>query len=446
MAAIIERFAIKSLYGERDVTIDFNSNVKILVAENGYGKTTVLNALFAIVSGNISKLREIDYESIEIDFSNGKKFKIDSSELKFSSEYFERGGRDRGIFDYLSRKCGEDKTVRLVEEYFSMSHKSFQKSALYKYFVRKADLPHGHLLSVLRDLTKKSKDDVQDLVSGREKLSEIRENFDLNIVYLPTYRRVEQDFEEFNSLDEEDFSDDFSINFGMKDVSRRFHEITEEIKSSSVQWFSKVNGEMLSQLVEGFKIDEDSKQSIDADALKIVLDRIGNNIEQSYKDKIIELVDSKEIFNGHDPLVYFISNLVKVYVQQKSNDKAIQDFSEVCNRYLVDKKVDYNESDVTIEIVRRKNGKPVDLENLSSGEKQIISLFARLYLKREDNLALFFDEPELSLSIEWQKTLLPDILNSGKCAYLFTTTHSPFIFENELAEHTVDLGHYIKEL
>lgn len=445
MEAIIKRFAIRKLYGERDVEIDFNSNVKVLVAENGYGKTTVLNGLFSLLSGDLSKLKEIDFESIEIDFNNGQSFILQASELKISLLDFSENKRSHGIFDYLSRKCGEDKTQRLLEAYFSLPKKAFQTSNIFRYVTKRADLHSAQLLSIMSDMSS-SRTDFKDFVEGKEKLSAIRDNFGLNIVYLPTYRRVEQQFEELADIEQDEILEDYSINFGMKDVSRRFDEITEEIKSSSVEWFSKINGEMLSQLVDGFKLDEHSKSNIDGDALKIVLDRIGNNIDKSDKAKIIELVDSKEILIGHEPLVYFISNLVKVYAQQKDNDKAIQDFSEVCNRYLVDKKVDYDESSVTINIVRRKNGKSVDLENLSSGEKQIISLFARLYLKRESNLALFFDEPELSLSLEWQKTLLPDILQSGKCSFLFTTTHSPFIFENELASHTVDLGHYIKEL
>ena len=69
-----------------------------------------------------------------------------------------------------------------------------------------------------------------------------------------------------------------------------------------------------------------------------------------------------------------------------------------------------------------------------------------LYLEKKNDVAIFFDEPELSLSIEWQKTLLPDILDSGKCKFLFATTHSPFIFENELEAFTVDLAEYIKEI
>ena len=41
------------------------------------------------------------------------------------------------------------------------------------------------------------------------------------------------------------------------------------------------------------------------------------------------------------------------------------------------------------------------------------------------------DEPELSLSIDWQRRLLPDIIRSGNCNMLLAVTHSPFIFENE---------------
>ncbi|NMH61269.1 AAA family ATPase [Alteromonas sp. MYP5] len=439
---MIKNFTIKKLYGERDVSIDFSENIKVLVAENGYGKTTVLNALFGILSGDIHKLRDIEFDKICVEFSDDEKFEIKSSEFSISYDSFTKNG----IYDYLKRKVGEPKTLRLIEHYLTSPNKVFLRSSILNSVSKRAEMPGRHIHSMLSDMSNVEGEGFKDLVEGKEKLKRIREKFGLNIVYLPTYRRVEQDFEELSANESVDISNEHSINFGMKDVSQRFEEITEEIKSSSVQWFSKVNGEMLSQLVEGFKVDDETKNNIDAEALKIVLDRIGNNIQQSYKKEIIRLVDSGEIFSGHDPLVYFISNLVKVYGEQKSNDKAIQEFSEVCNRYLVDKKIDYNESDVTIDIVRRKNGKSVDIENLSSGEKQIISLFARLYLKREDNLAIFFDEPELSLSIEWQKTLLPDILNSGKCSFLFTTTHSPFIFENELAQYTVDLGHYIKEL
>ena len=76
---------------------------------------------------------------------------------------------------------------------------------------------------------------------------------------------------------------------------------------------------------------------------------------------------------------------------------------------------------------------------LSSGEKQIVSLFSRLYLEHEKNCILLIDEPELSISMRWQKMLLPDIIRSKNCSLLLAVTHSPFIFENEFDNDAQDM-------
>ena len=81
---------------------------------------------------------------------------------------------------------------------------------------------------------------------------------------------------------------------------------------------------------------------------------------------------------------------------------------------------------------------------LSSEEKQIISIFSKIYLSdRDKRFIVLFDEPELSLSMLWQKQLLPDIVNSNKCDFLLAVTHSPFIFDNELDKYAVGLSEYI---
>ena len=58
---------------------------------------------------------------------------------------------------------------------------------------------------------------------------------------------------------------------------------------------------------------------------------------------------------------------------------------------------------------------------------------------------MLFDEPELSLSINWQQELLPDIINSKKCNFLFCVTHSPFIYDNDVQKYAFGLTDYIKE-
>jgi len=85
------------------------------------------------------------------------------------------------------------------------------------------------------------------------------------------------------------------------------------------------------------------------------------------------------------------------------------------------------------------------LKKLSSGEKQIISIFSRIYLSDDDQrFIVLFDEPELSLSITWQQKLLPHIMDSKKCDFLLAVTHSPFISDNVLDSFTIGLNEFIK--
>ncbi|EKI3603217.1 ATP-binding protein, partial [Salmonella enterica subsp. enterica serovar Cerro] len=79
------------------------------------------------------------------------------------------------------------------------------------------------------------------------------------------------------------------------------------------------------------------------------------------------------------------------------------------------------------------SGDRIQLNDLSSGEKQVISLMSILYLYDNNNKIILIDEPELSLSLPWQKLLLPDIDQCNTVSQVIAITHSPFIFDNELA-------------
>jgi predicted ATPase len=439
---LISTFYIKNLYGERDVEIDFDSPVKIIVADNGYGKTTILNAFYALVSGEISKLRKIEFSSIGLKFKSGDKFEFKKGEFDPDIEHL----RTHHFFGHLEKSLGIDLILRLVDESSSVPFSKVEYGPLFRRAVEISNLPRDLIKDYLRSARNENHRGLTDKKS-QSKLNEIKKRFPYKCLYLPTYRRVEEDIKAFGGAHAEISPSISNINFGMNDVKKNIDEITSEIIRSSVEWFSKINGQMLSQLVNGFKVTPTMFASIrQPRAVEIVLERIGKNITAAQKDQIMDLVRSGEIFSGHEPLVYFVANLLAVYEQQQDNDTAIQQFVHYCNRYLSDKEFVYDESSVKILIHRKKNKAPVDIETLSSGEKQIISLFSLLYLNKNENLAIFFDEPELSLSIEWQKTLLPDIMSSQKCKFLFSTTHSPFIFDNELEANTVDLSGYIKEL
>jgi predicted ATP-binding protein involved in virulence len=394
----LKSFTINGLFGYKNIKIPFDKEAVILIAENGSGKTTILNALYYSISGKFDKLNTIDFDSIVLEFISGIT-EIKKSDLK----KLVTTSKNNSLFNI---------------------NKELERN--------------------LKALQKRISDKLE---------KPIQENLPKSILYFPTYRRIEEDLKNLGYGEENSKQlklakgEENLIKFGMDDVVAKFDEIKKEIKDSALNLFSKITGEILTQFVDGSEITPAMRKSIQPETLNIVLSRVGEtNISKSYKEKIEKLVSSGNINNPeHDQLVYFLSKLVGVYEQQKEKDNSINQLATICNQYLHNKQIIYDQANVDISIVQTRNNQPIDIKNLSSGEKQIISLFSKIYLESSEDFILLFDEPELSLSIEWQRLLLPDILRSDRCKLLVAVTHSPFIFDNELDLNADDLDIFVQE-
>ncbi len=77
-----------------------------------------------------------------------------------------------------------------------------------------------------------------------------------------------------------------------------------------------------------------------------------------------------------------------------------------------------------------KNGKKVRWYNFSRGEKTLLSLFLIVFLNRDKNVIFIFDEPDLSLHIEWQDLLLPAFKELAPNRKFIISTHSPALIGN----------------
>lgn len=430
----ITRFEIMGLYGDRDITLEFTSPIKILVDENGSGKTTVLNTLFNVLSGNWGKLAEFEFDEIRIHFLNHEVFRIEYEECHLNFEEIEHRFPIRELLRHLSDDNSDKshesiQTQIRIKKFISLLNRSVRSKAIQLSLPGIDDI-QIHARNSLQEQTSK----LHAFMHIHQKKEQIKALFPCAVLYFPTYRRVEEDLHSLGYVEADLDNKEQLIHFGMRDVKQRFERITDEIRDSSVEWYSIINGRMLTQLIEGPKLDESALNSLnDPEVLRIVLDRVGENISQSDKDHLLKLVNSGQIKDPrYKTLTYFLSNLLQVYERQQDKDNAIKNFARVANGYLEDKEVRYNESKVSLQIINKRSGKEVSLEKLSSGEKQIISIFSRLYLEESSPVAILFDEPELSLSMEWQKKLLQDIVDSGKCSFLLAATHSPFIFDNDL--------------
>lgn len=68
----------------------------------------------------------------------------------------------------------------------------------------------------------------------------------------------------------------------------------------------------------------------------------------------------------------------------------------------------------------------ISSESLSAGEKQMLSFL--IYCALAKDSVIFIDEPEISLHPDWQRKLIPALLELGNGNQYFIATHSPFIY------------------
>ena len=92
---------------------------------------------------------------------------------------------------------------------------------------------------------------------------------------------------------------------------------------------------------------------------------------------------------------------------------------------------------VTTGITLGEVNEAIASDMLSAGEKQMLSFLC--YNTFEENAAFFIDEPELSLHVDWQRLLLPTLLEQDTDNQFFVATHSPFIY-SKYPEKEILLG------
>ncbi|PGE68217.1 AAA family ATPase [Bacillus toyonensis] len=453
----IKNFKINKLFGRSNVNISFDENIRIFVGENGIGKTTILNILYYTICKEFDRIAEFEFGDIEIEFISGEKIKFSKVEMepkfngKKNNEFY--GNRKNTPMFQLMALAENVLPRKKYREFMNKMNSHAKVQEIVEFVIKEGKVPK----SLMNEVLNKRIDVTNYTTKKFELIRKLDKYVQQEILYFPTYRRIEEDLNKLG-FDLDLYKDNMSktearelIKFGMDDVQKVFNDLEEKIKSSALKGYSHVTGEMITHLVHDENVSEEMQEKVkNADTLEIVLDRVGENLKNPDKEKIKKLVKEDKLFDDnkqtYKPLIFFLSKLIDIYELHREKEEAIKMFTEVCNEYLVNKKISYDESDVKISIIEKSSGENINLKDLSSGEKQIVSLFCRVYLSSNKNFIVLFDEPELSLSIEWQERLLPDITKSEKCDFLLAVTHSPFVFNNELENYTQSMELLIEEV
>ena len=445
MESLIKEFEIKNLFNQFDVLLPFNQKVNIFLGENGMGKTTILNCLYYVLEGKIEKLNDIFFDELAITFLDKDKFSLKHKDIEAYVERIYHNDFTRPRYTNIESLFSPNEINKL----FKLYNENTDDEEVTKAYYRIGEIFHISPRLAKRELEKffllKNKNVKSDYKKVNEFKQQISKKLNYEIIYYPTYRRIEEDMSNLGiDIEKDSFKvKERLIQFGMTDVEKNISRLLDTIKSVAITGFTKMTGILIKQYLEG-ELSPVKEEPINQEKLTIALARIGDEIENIDKQKIINQVNNNEITKTNNKYLYnLIQNLINSYENQNLYDERVKKFIKVCNKYLNGKEFIYDESNVEVGIYTKDSKRKIRIQDLSSGEKQIISVFSKLYIEESKPSIILFDEPELSLSIYWQNMFLPDVMNSGKCESLIAVTHSPFIFENDFDIYAKDMGNYL---
>ena len=460
----IKNFQIIKLFGHKDICISFKNPTQIYIGENGMGKTTLLNSLYYLLSLKWEELTKIPFETVSIEL-NKKKYDFHHIDIEAYIKHSDTS-RHSGFSQYLSDSLKET-DIDNIKGILKGTKTIEKMHAVRNYLISK-----GFVISAS---TRFIYDSVVEMLSNRQNFqlfedyaSKIKEECP-DLLFFPTYRRIERNISSILSnlinsynnerpisrllreeIDELSQSSD-KIHYGMQDIDKKINEICEKIRTISREKLDALSIDILKTEIRGeYMMERKEFSNEDINKLKLILNRQHIGLEDEERERIWTLLDERKIYDGnHKELLYLLGKLLVIYDSYEEFDKAIKEFSKTCNNYLFEKKFVFDESSLRLKLFRdleniEENDEEIALDKLSSGEKQIISLFAEVYLNHLDKKFIFLiDEPEISLSIHWQRTLLPDIMKSGKCELMLAVTHSPFIFDNNFEQYTMGMQDFM---
>jgi len=435
--------------GDLNYRLNVHKNVIIVVGPNGTGKSTFLNIFYLFITRQWSRLFEYSFSEVSLEAKNST---ISLSKLDIV---------DFETFEGLPSRLQRNMTVLINENklvpFLATSPLSREEVSSISELLGVPPIEISRLRKILQA-------ENSDLF--RSKLIEVERQLDaLNlgrVLYLPTYRRIEKDLKSiFPDIEERmrtrintshaiarrgiNFQE--IVSFGMDDVKNLISEYSKNLNALSKTKSNSAAQEYIRDMVQG-KIKDYSIGAIRDIESHIITEFITRLDDQliSEKDKttltkdINSLRERKRGKPSKDMqyLGFFVEKMLNVYIEMKEEERPFADFTTVVARYLSNnKRVIYRNYDFHIESTNPQ--KEISLDDLSSGEKQIVSIFSYLQLLPDKDNIVIIDEPELSLSVPWQRTFLPDLINSGRCSQVFAVTHSPFVFDNEFRNDIVDV-------
>ncbi|WP_241722978.1 AAA family ATPase [Raoultella sp. HC6] len=431
------------------ISLMSESNITIVIGENGLGKTIILEAIDSFFNKRFNYFKSIEFDFFTITFDNDEFWRIDkkveSGNIYLNVNKFDQNIKKKPELGSRAKNNAANKTakIKIDENVSPRKRAAFERKRIEE-------------LELINYLNHEKNRDYESVQLEME---------------LMNLRRLELKYGKhlgfFNSSESDDsqpkwFTDALEkINVRLIETQRIItaKEIGGDSYVNSVQ---KCSAELLKMITDAVKLSSDITSGLDS----TYPNRLINKLKQGTKDTFEELnialktlddrrkvlssvglgVDTKDsdILQIDDTQSDLIK-LLKLYIDD-SHEKIkpfdelsikLKLFQDIINKRFKHKILQINRVSglnfkSTVKKDKKNNLEAIPASKLSSGEQNELILFYKLIFNSHKGDMILIDEPELSLHISWQNEFIADLKEVTEIndVTVIIATHSPDIIND----------------
>lgn len=406
----------RKVHGFLDIYVEFNDDLTFIIGPNGSGKTTILYMMQLALSFSIERLVRIEFSELKIEL-------IDDREV-VQVMTFARTDDDMKIslFDsieasFIIRHIHRD-PYRL-----SMVKKDLSANPRYSRF--------NKFIQTMKEPCFLNVEQIEgsiDLDGNRSYDSRLRREIEYNQKRkLDTVRKmIASSFKNIadqrESIQNKLYTDIFMLLF-TQDPQENFNKLFID---SNINDLNNIQKEAHQLIYNTFSAEDQIKYG---EKVNEFFNKLLIYFDNPHNMDDNERVLKKLALKFHIDRILAHNDIYKEYNKNlKKNNLPIKQFETALNDFYLDCDISVSIDALGRAVINRPDGSVTGIDKLSSGETQLLIIFAHLIFgTKKDNKIFIIDEPELSLHLRWQEILVEKIMSFKPTMQIILATHSPDI-------------------
>ncbi|MBY8230270.1 ATP-binding protein [Vibrio fluvialis] len=174
--------------------------------------------------------------------------------------------------------------------------------------------------------------------------------------------------------------------------------------------------------------------------------------KRNLKSKLSDMPDWNDFYismdSRYESLVDDVRSFELKYsrrgTKEENADRKLSEFDAVIKKldsyFEVEGKQIAWDDEQKITLKRKSDSEYTPWYMLSRGEKTVIYLFLAVFLYKDEKSVFLLDEPEISLHVRWQHTLIKDLSDIAPNSSFIIATHSPSLVQKGWHSHCLDIS------